>query len=76
MPTYQEALREARTVGAGHASDPVEMALFCAGPLQLLAGAVAPRLVWEGAQTRGLTTDQLAAMCLRDVGAVAELQWA
>lgn len=76
MPTYQEALREARTVGAAHASDAAEMALFCAGPLQTLAGAVAPRPVWEGAQKRGLTTDQLAAMCLRDATAVAELQWA
>ena len=76
MPTYRDALREARTAGAAHATDAAEMALFCAGPLQLLAGAVSPRLVWEGAQRRGLTTDQLAAMCLRDAGAVAELQWA
>lgn len=76
MPTYKDALREARTVGAAHASDAAEMALFCAGPLQLLAGAVSPRLVWEGAQKRGLTTQDLAAMCLREATAVAELQWA
>ena len=76
MPTYQDALREARTIGAGHASDQAEMALFCAGPLQLLAGAVSPRLVWEGAQKRGLTAYELAAMCAQDTGAVADLQWA
>lgn len=39
MTTYKDALREARTVGAGHANDAAEMALFCAGPLQLLVGA-------------------------------------
>ncbi|RDG37940.1 hypothetical protein [Streptomyces corynorhini] len=75
MSTYTEALAAARTVGAAHARDEQEMALFCAGPLQTLAGAVSPQLVWEGAQRRGLTTQDLAALCARDKAAVADLQW-
>ena len=75
MATYQEALREAHTVGAAHAPDMVETALFCAGPLQTLVGAVSPRLVWEGAQKRGLAAADLAVLCLRDPAAVADLQW-
>lgn len=73
--TYKQALAVAREVGAKHADDPGLMALFCAGPLQTLVGAVSPELVWDGAQRAELTTTQLSALCLRDVMAVSDLQW-
>lgn len=73
--TYQDAHAEAKKAGADHASDAALMALFCAGPLQTLVGAVSPQLVWEGAQRAGLTTIELGALCLGDVMAVSDLQW-
>lgn len=74
--TYREALAAAKKIGASRATDPHLMALFCAGPLQTLVGAVSPKLVWEGAQKRGLSTKDLAALCNTDVFAVSDLQWA
>ncbi|MFJ2174350.1 hypothetical protein ACIOHE_15730 [Streptomyces sp. NPDC087851] len=75
MSSYSEALTAASTVGASHARDEHEMALFCAGPLQTLVGAVSPQLVWEGAQRQGLSTQDLAALCACDRSAVEALQW-
>lgn len=74
-PTYQEALTAGRKIGAAHADDNALMALFCAGPLQRLAGAVSPELVWDGAQKKNLTTRQLATLANSDVMAVSDLQW-
>lgn len=75
MSAYQEALAAARKVGAAHCSDPGLMAWFCEHDLQILVGAVSPRLVWEGAQKRGLTAQQLARLATTDVTATADLMW-
>jgi hypothetical protein len=75
MP-YEAALESGRKAGASHASDPELMALFCDGPLQLLAGAVSPCLVWEGAQRESLTSLQLAQIVRSDPLAAADLMWA
>lgn len=73
--TYEEALAESRTAGASTASDPALMAMFCDGPLQTLVGAVSPKLVWEGAQRRKMTTQDLAKLCSKHPKAVADLMW-
>ncbi|MEW2071582.1 hypothetical protein [Streptomyces sp. NPDC007346] len=74
--TYEEALKDSKKAGAAHAADPALMASFCEGTLQLLCGAVSPRLVWAGAQVRGMSTTDLAAMCASRPHEVADLQWA
>jgi hypothetical protein len=73
--TYEEALEEARTTGASRASDPALMAMFCDANLQILVGAVAPKLVWEGAQAREMTTQDLAQLCSKNPLEVHELMW-
>lgn len=73
--TYDEALAAGRTAGASHASDEAQMALFCDSSLQLLAGAVSPRLVWNGAQASGLTSMDLLRLVHADPSAVADLMW-
>lgn len=72
--TFQEALQAGRR-DAAHCEDAALMAAFCEGPLQRLVGAVGPRLVWEGARRKGLTTAELAALAHADPGAVHELMW-
>lgn len=74
--TYDQALTEARAAGAVHATDPQLMAMFCHNNVQTLVGAVSPRMVWEGAQKRGLVMDDLARLCADNPGAVADLMWA
>ena len=73
--SYGSVLAAAKRVGAANASDAEAMALFCDGPLQLLAGAVSPKLVWEGAQKRGLSTLELGRLSSSDVHAVGDLMW-
>lgn len=73
--TYEEALKEARRVGASRADDRALMAVFCQDTLQLIVGAVSPKLVWEGAQHSGLTSQQLLRLASTDVMAVSNLQW-
>jgi hypothetical protein len=73
--TYDDALAELDALGAARASDPAIMAGFCDSALQIAVGAVSPRLVWEGAQSRGMTALELAALCGTDPGAVADLMW-
>lgn len=73
--TYEEALAEARRVGVGVCSDAAAMAAFCAANVQLLCGAVSPRLVWEGAQRRGLSSLELGRLAGSDPKAVADLMW-
>jgi len=73
--TYQEALAEARSQGLARCSDQAAMASFCDGCIQILVGAVSPRLVWEGAVTKGLTLTQLAELVHRAPIEVGELQW-
>ncbi|KOG53151.1 hypothetical protein ADK76_28990 [Streptomyces griseoflavus] len=74
--TYEQALAEGRKVGARRASDPALMALFCADTLQYVVGAVAPQLVWEGAQAQGLRSKDLVRLCATDPLAVSDLMWA
>lgn len=73
--TYAAALKRGRKQGAGACDDAAAMALYCDGPLQTLAGAVSPQLVWEGAQASGLSLLELARMTAREPMAVAELMW-
>lgn len=73
--TYDQALTEARKVGAAHATDAGAMALFCDANLQILVGAVSPQLVWEGAQRKGLTFRELAHLAGTDPMAVSNLMW-
>jgi hypothetical protein len=73
---YQEALRRAKTQGLGQCDDAAVMASFCQSTLQLLVGAVSPQLVWQGAQAKGLSALELAAMANRGVAEIDDLQWA
>ena len=66
----------ARKAGAAHCTDAELMASFCDGTAQLLIGAVSPRLVWEGAMSKGMTTKQLATLMHDDPIAAADLMWA
>lgn len=60
---FARALQAYDAAGAAHATDAQLMAAFCEDDLQILMGAFSPRLVWEGAQARGMTTLQLARLC-------------
>jgi hypothetical protein len=75
VSTYEQELAAACHVGSAHATDPGLMAQFCSSALQTLVGAVSPRLVWEGAQGKGLSTRELADLCHTDPTAVADLMW-
>lgn len=73
--TWEQALAEAKERGVSKCSNPALMASFCDGPLQILVGAVAPQLVWEGAQKKGLAARDLLHLCRTDVMAVSDLMW-
>jgi hypothetical protein len=73
--TYQEAIRESKRVGVVDQTDEVLMAGLCEGTMQILCGAVAPQLVWEGAQKQGLDSRTLMQMANTDPNAVHELMW-
>jgi hypothetical protein len=73
--TYDEALAEAKDKGVGACGDAAAMAAFCENTLQLIVGAVAPRLVWEGARAKGMTFRELGHLAGTDVMAVSDLQW-
>lgn len=60
---FSRALLAYDATGAGRATDAQLMAAFCKHDLPVLMGAVSPRLVWEGAQARGMTTLELARLC-------------
>lgn len=72
---YEKALERAAAVGYKNADDAGLMAGLCDGVLQMLVGAVSPRLVWEGAQKKGLTSKELLNLCRTDALAVSELMW-
>jgi hypothetical protein len=74
MAEYDEALARYRRDGASKADDAALMAAFCEHDLQLLVGAVSPKLVWSGAQKHGLTALQLTKMTTGPM-AVSDLQW-
>jgi hypothetical protein len=73
--TYTEALAEAKRTGLRRCSDAAAMAAFCDSTLQLIAGAVSGQLVWEGAQRKGLTFQQLAFKAAHVPQEVEQLQW-
>jgi hypothetical protein len=75
MGSYENTLKAAKAVGASHANNEEMLALFCAGPLQTLCGAVSPALVFQGAQAKNLTYSELAALAATDPMEVAELMW-
>ncbi|MCQ8835833.1 hypothetical protein [Streptomyces malaysiensis] len=73
--SYEQALAEAKRRGVSKCSDPALMASLCDASLQTLVGAVAPQLVWEGAQKKALTSKELLHLCRTDAIAVSELMW-
>lgn len=73
--TYAQALKATRATGTMQLTDPQFMALFCDTAIQSLCGAVSPQLVWEGAQSKGMTTKDLERLAHTDKTAVAELMW-
>jgi hypothetical protein len=73
--TYQEALAEAARIGTSRCTDPALMATICEEVFPITVGAIAPQLVWEGAQKQGLTTKQLVDLAAKDVFAVSDLMW-
>lgn len=75
MTAYHAALAAANKAGAANASDTEVMALFCDTVLQQLVGAASPQLVWEGAQTKGMTALELHNLCHTDPNAVHDLMW-
>lgn len=75
MATYEAALAGARKVGVARCSDAEAMASFCDATIQFLVGAVSPKLVWQGAQAKGLSLQELVHLAASDVLAVSDLQW-
>ena len=74
--TYETTLAEAKKVGAAHASNEGLIALFCDSPnLQQLCGAVSAKLVFDGAQTKGLSYREFAHLASEDPQAVESLMW-
>lgn len=73
---FATALIEESRVGAANATDAQSMAAFCEYVMQMLVGAYSPRLVWEGAQKKGMTTRELLKLCHgKDLRAIDNLQW-
>lgn len=72
---FWEAYQRYCTIGAAHADDAALMAGVCADTLQILAGAVSPQLVWEGAQKHGMTTRELLDLAEGNPEAVSDLMW-
>ncbi|MFA5707524.1 hypothetical protein [Mycolicibacterium sp.] len=75
MSDFDSALARHDAVGSSKALDADLMAAFCRDVLQQVVGAASPKLVWEGARKKGLTTRELAELAIRDVLAVSDLQW-
>lgn len=74
-PTYQQALADARRVGAARADDAGQIALLCETAVQSVCGAVAPRLVYEGAMKRGLSGKDFGRLLGNDPQEIERLQW-
>lgn len=73
---FAAALRSGAKVGMSHATDAEVMAGFCNDTIQLLVGAVSGRLVWEGAQARGMSSkDLLKVVHARDLDTLDDLQF-
>lgn len=72
--TYEDVLKSAKRVGASNCNETQLLAWVCAG-LQMSCGAVSPKLVFEGAQKKGLTAKEITKLAHDDPLAVAELMW-
>jgi len=73
---YAAALIEEARAGPANATDAQVMAGFCEYIMPLMVGAFSPRLVWEGAQKRGMTALELHNLCAaKDFRAIDDLQW-
>jgi hypothetical protein len=73
---YAQALIDGEKAGAANATDAQAMAMYCESVMQLVVGAFSPRLVWEGAQKKGMTGLELARLCAnKDLRAIDDLQW-
>jgi hypothetical protein len=71
---YKKAL--AREKGnIRNCDDAALMAGYLEGNAQLLLGAVSPRLIWQGAQARGLTTMELVELMHDKPGDAIDLMW-
>jgi len=73
--TFEETLVSAKKTGASRCSDAELLALFCNTSLQILCGAVSPKLVFEGAQKKGLSAKEVLQMAKDNPQAVADLMW-
>lgn len=73
--TYEEALSEARKKGVGRCSDAAAMAAFCEANIHILVGAVSPKLMWDGAQRKGMTFLEFGRLVGADPIAASELMW-
>jgi hypothetical protein len=73
---FAAALIAEHEAAAANATDVQSMAAFCEHIMPLMVGAFSPRLVWEGAQKRGMTTLELHKLCHdKDLRAIDDLQW-
>lgn len=73
--TYEQALAAADRKAAMQCTEAEHMAAICDTALQTMVGAASPKLVWEAAQKRGMTTKELVELCRTDPLAVHDLMW-
>lgn len=73
--SYEEALDRGRELGAAHADDASLLAMILDTGAQYIMGAVSPKLMWEGAQKKHLTTKEVAALMVNDPQAAEDLMW-
>jgi hypothetical protein len=73
--TYEQALKAALG-NLRNCGDAELMASFLAGNAQILLGAVSPKLIWQGAQAKGMTTQELVTLIHDAPMAAADLMWA
>jgi hypothetical protein len=72
--TYEAALKSGKKIGASNCNETELLAWICSG-LQLTCGAVSPKLVFEGAQKKGLKAKDIAKMVHDNPAAIEELMW-
>jgi hypothetical protein len=73
---YAAELTAGSRAGPAHATDAQLMAMFCESIMPFMVGAFSPRLVWEGAQRRGMTALQLHNVCAeKDFATLDDLQF-
>lgn len=76
MSAYEDALKSGDRKGAVQMTDTEQMAWFCRDVLPALCGAVGPKLVFDGARARGLTTLELNRLAVQGgASAMDDLMW-